>query len=92
MADSQPRQWVYNLTTIVNVYELVRPLQARAEMVHEGDPPLVPIVQTKQCPDSVAIARKEVLAHRVPIAIKRRLPGGEVQTIDIRDPSVVFYG
>jgi len=85
------RKWEYNLTTITNVYELIRVEQVRAEQVHAGDAPLVPVIQTKRCPDSVAIARKEILAHQVPVVIMRRLPGGEIQHIDVRDPSVVFY-
>lgn len=86
------REWKYEMTPILSPPEVVRLQQVRVVQIHDGDGPLVTISKYPHKPIQVtSIARSEMMQHKIPIIIRRRLPGGQVQEIDARDPTLVFY-
>ena len=72
----------------MTVFEAVRIISARALQVSMGAPVLAKI--PKGMTDSLEIAKKEFLAGKVPMTVKRTLPNGEIVIVDI-DKAIKKY-
>lgn len=72
----------------MTVFEAVRIISARALQVSMGAPILAKI--PKGMSDPLEIAKKEFLAGKVPMTVKRTFPNGETATVDI-DKAIKKY-
>lgn len=77
------------MTYVLTKYELSRILGLRALQLSNDAKPMVKV--SKDITDEMDIAKKELMEHKLPFIIKRKLPDGSSIDIKVSDMIVSMY-
>lgn len=76
----------YITPMILNKYEIARLISSRAEQISRNSDVFVSLTREQlRDMDPIEIATQELLEKKIPLKVRRVLPNGKIEDIDIRD-------